>query len=477
MNTSVQKIHGGLSFKAQHFSAIKQLPLPESVTISIPDNSTVTIAAGERVLTGQPMAEACENTVMSHASLSGVVTAIDARSVTIKSDHKDEKFIYQKTPVENYQFLFQSMGLVGLGGAAFPVFEKLQKTQAGLSVDTLLINAAECDPAIYCDEALMQERAADVVKGIQIAQRATGAKNCIVGIEENKTEAIAQLRQHLPNNIQLICVPAIYPSGAEQTLFKLCTGYGGSLQNHGAICFNIATCYSMYCAAELSQPLISRIVTVVSHNQIANYELRLGTPIQHVLKLAGFAAGDRFIEGGKMMGQAIAGDQFINKHTNSLILHPEKTLEALPCIRCGACADVCPENLYPQQLHWHSHPHNTAALNELKIDRCIECACCDAVCPSHIPLASSFNNAMSIIQAEKAEQNKATLAKLRYEKRLSRLNDQSSRQRKELDKKTANLADTNKTGAAKKALIAKALTRRKNKKPSGPENNPRDASR
>ena len=321
----------------------------------------------------------------------------------------------------------------------------------------------------------MQERTAEVVKGIQIAQRATRAKNCIVGIEENKTEAITQLKQNLPDNIQLICVPAIYPSGAEQTLFKLCTGYDGSLQQNRALCFNIATCYSMYCAVELAQPLISRIVTVVSHNQAANFELRIGTSLQHLMAMTDFAAGDQFIEGGKMMGQSIGRDQFISKQTNSLILHPEKPPQALPCIRCGACADVCPENLYPQQLHWHTQPHNTAALNELKINQCIECACCDAVCPSHIPLVSSFNKASSKIQTEQAELHKAALAKLRYEKRLSRLSDQSSRQRKELDRKTAHLADTNKTDTAKKALIARALARRKNKNPAGPENNKPDA--
>ena len=178
-----------------------------------------------------------------------------------------------------------------------------------------------------------------------------------------------------------------------------------------------------------------------------------------------------------MMGRPVSKDQFIGKHTNSLILQPEELPKATPCIRCGACADVCPENLYPQQLYWHTQPHNTKALADLRLERCIECACCDAVCPSHIPLARVFNKSSLKIEAEKSEQNKAALAKQRYEKRLSRLNNQSIRQQKELDHKTANLASATKTDDAKKALIAKALTRRKNKKSLDPGNNKEDSPR
>jgi len=342
------------------------------------------------------------------------------------------------------------MGLVGLGGAAFPVFKKLQSARDAKPTSTLLINAAECDPAIYCDEALIQQCAADVAKGIQIAHQATEAKNCIVGIEENKKIAKTLLRKYLPNDIQIISVPAIYPSGAEQTLFKLCTGKNGSLQSNSAICFNVATCYAMYRAVEFSQPLISRIVTVVSSDRATNFEMRIGTPIKHLETTTDLTPDAQIIEGGRMMGQLVSKNQFIGKHTNSLILQPVKPPKTVPCIRCGACADVCPENLYPQQLYWHTQPHNTAALIGLKIDQCIECACCDMVCPSHIPLARLFNKATLKITVEKTEQDKASLAKQRYEKRMARLKDQSIRERKELDHKTANLANTNKTVDAKK---------------------------
>jgi len=453
-------IRGGLVFEPLPFGAIEKVNLPDTVTINIHNDASVAVVPGDRVLTGQPLVQT--NSVSSHASLSGVVTDVTKQTVTIKSDNRDE-FYHHNESCSDVQTLFYAMGLVGLGGAAFPVSEKL--TNAGNKVDTLLINAAECDPAIYCDEALMQEQAAEIAAGISIAQKATGAKNCIVGIEENKITAIAEMQKQLSGDIQLITVPAIYPSGAEKTLFKLCTGNEG-LRDNNSICFNVSTCYAMYQAVRHSRPLISRVVTVVSKDNIANIELRIGTPISAIEVLADRKVADQVISGGQMMGKLISKNQFIDKHTNSLILQPEIPQNAKPCIRCGACADVCPEGLYPQQLFWHTEPHNTSALTELNLDQCIECACCDAVCPSQIPLASLFHRAATTIKNQQQDQKKSETAKQRYEKRLARLNSQSTRQQKELDQKSAELEHNNKSEDAKKALIAKALKRSKKKKSS-----------
>lgn len=453
-------IRGGLVFEPSPFSAIEKAHLPDTVTINIHKDATVVVAPGDKVLTGQPLVKT--NSVSSHASLSGVVTRASNRSVTILSDNRDEWY-HQSQSRGDVETLFFAMGLVGLGGAAFPVSRKL--TSVENKIETLLINAAECDPAIYCDEALMQEHAAGIAAGISIAQKASGAKNCIVGIEENKTAAIAEMQKHLPGDIPLVTVPAIYPSGAEKTLFKLCTGKRG-LRENNSICFNVSTCYAMYQAVELSRPLISRVVTIVYENRIANIELRIGTPIHTLEALVGSKIADQVISGGQMMGKLIPKNQFTDKHTNSLILQPPPPPAAKPCIRCGACADVCPEGLYPQQLFWHTEPHNTSALTELNLDLCIECACCDAVCPSHIPLASLFHKASTTIKRHKQDQEKSETAKQRYEKRLARLNTQSTRQQKELDQKSADLENITTSEDAKKALIAKALQRSKNKKSS-----------
>jgi len=204
MTNGKHKIHGGLLFEAMPFGEIEQLPLPDTVTISIPDTAPVTVAIGERVLTGQPLTQVNENSVVSHASISGIVTAVVTDAVTISSDNRDEAYKHNNS-TNDYQSLFQTMGLVGLGGAAFPVFKKLQSARDAKPTSTLLINAAECDPAIYCDEALIQQCAADVAKGIQIAHQATEAKNCIVGMTYRsflyQPSILAELSKHFLNYV------------------------------------------------------------------------------------------------------------------------------------------------------------------------------------------------------------------------------------------------------------------------------------
>lgn len=453
------RIRGGISFTAVPFSKIEIPSLPDHVRVPV-RRDELNVKVGDTVLTGQPITTSSSAEIACHASLSGVINAITDNFVEIKSDGLDTPFVTSAINPTDYQKFFRSMGLVGLGGAAFPVDKKL----ASAPVETLLVNAAECDPAIYCDEALMQERAAEVVNGIKIAQRATNAKRCIVGIEENKVDAITAMRAHLPDHIDLVTVPAIYPSGAEKTLHYLCTGKTGALGTGNAICFNVSTCYAMYKAVEFSQPLISRIVTIVQNTSVRNIELRIGTPLSYLQQLIDAALPDEFICGGSMMGWPVTINHVIEKRTNSLLLDPATPENSLPCIRCGACADVCPESLYPQQLLWHAKPYNPQALTELNISQCIECGSCDAVCPSHIPLTGIFANAKETMRYEISAQGKADVAKFRYEKRLSRLNNQDKRQRRELDEKTAQLSDNNKAIDARKALIAKALKRNQNKK-------------
>lgn len=466
------RVRGGLHFKALPFSDIEIAPLPDTVKINVTDGTEITVGTNDNVLTGQPLTQSHTNFVSSHASISGVVTDITSNTITIKSDGIDENYHYntpQLNDSEDYQSHFRSMGLVGLGGATFPVDRKLGASKP----ETLLINAAECDPAIYCDEALMQQRAAEIIEGVKIAIIASGANRCIIGIEENKTHAIEQMKRYLPNHIQMVSVPAVYPSGAEKTLLKLCTGKAGTLKDNQTICFNVATCYSMQQSVKHLRPLTRRVVTIIENNTIRNFETRIGTPLKDLQTLLGYGLSDSIICGGQMMGWPVTSNHNIDKRTNSILLRSETHHNALPCIRCGACEDVCPESLYPQQLHWHTTPHNTPALDELKLEQCIECACCDVVCPSHIPLAKQFSQAKQTIRLEKIEQEKAALAKFRYDKHLARQNDKTVRQRKELDAKTAELADVNKSVDAKKALIAKALQRSKKRKTPTADQKPR----
>lgn len=467
-----QKIRGGLAFDASSFGNIEIAPLPNSVQIDFDKRSQIAVYVGDHVLTGQPLTLQDNQSVASHASVSGRVTAINAHTISIESDQLDSAYLYNKPNLNychDYQAFFRSMGLVGLGGAGFPVSDKLDS----IKPRTLLINAAECDPAIYCDEALMQERAAAIIKGIDIALSATGARQCIIGIEVNKTKAIEQLQKHLPNHMRMICVPAIYPSGAERTLHTLCTGKTGTLKDNKTICFNVATCYAMHRAVNHSKPVVSRIVTVVQKQGIRNLELRIGTSLQELQNILKEPLADTLICGGKMMGWQVTRDHCIDKRTNSILADNDQNHQPLPCIRCGTCEEVCPENLLPQQLFWHTRPYNTSALGELKLDQCNECGCCDAVCPSHLPLAGLFAKAKQHIHDETTAQAKAELAKHRYEKRLARQNQQAARQRRKLDAKTTFTSDKVKSEEAKKALIAKALLRKKSKNISTPDHKPR----
>lgn len=461
-----QKVRGGLQIQALPFGAIEIAPLPSVVHIPVESTAEICVNVGDVITTGQPLTHPDSHTVASHASVSGAVIGITSDTVSVRSDQLDTQHpekSHQLNNKEDYQQFFRSMGLVGLGGAAFPVDKKLNS----LEPTTLLVNAAECDPAIYCDEALMQERHLEIIQGIEIAIKATGVSQCIIGIEDNKQKAIEKMKIHLPDHIQMICVPAIYPSGAEKTLLRLCTGNSGSLKDNKTICFNVATCYAMYQAVKHSRPLISRIVTIVENNQIRNLDVRIGTPLNELLLFDDRNTTTALTCGGRMMGWPVTQDHRIDKRTNCIVLQKEKQPAVSPCIRCGACEEVCPENLLPQHLYWQTTTPDTSKLQELKLDKCIECGCCDAVCPSNIPLADLFNTAKQTIQNEKAEQRKATLAKRRYEKHLARLNEKTVRQRKELDSKTETLNTTSASDQAKKALIAKALQRSKNKASAG----------
>ena len=464
-------IKGGLAFQTMPFGAIETIPLPPTISMRIEDGATVSVNVGDQVLKGQKLTSGLTAAPAQHASTSGVVVEISDQFIAIETDGRDKASNtaddHLETPSELIE-AFNQYGLVGLGGAAFPVATKINSSNsiANRQIDTLLINAAECDPAISCDEALMQERTEQIVNGIELAITATGAHHCIVGIEENKSLAIEQLKEYLPDSITLTRVPSIYPSGAEELLYNLCTGRTGTLTENNSLCFNIATCYSMYQAIHRSEPLISRIVTVVVGDEMRNFELRIGTPIKDLTAFLNLPAQYEIISGGLMVGHKVTTTHSISKQTNSLLFRTTKQHQTTACIRCGECADVCPRELFPQQLFWHTSPHDSAALHNLRLDYCIECGCCDAVCPSHIPLTQHFIDAKATIQQQLKEKQKADVAKSRFEARQQRLQDQNHRARQQLDKKSSDLGSSKQNEQYKKDLIAKALQRTSQKNQS-----------
>ena len=427
----------------------KLLILPLLQHLGVPTEPIVSI--GERVLAGQVIARCRgenQDSLMSapiHASSSGTVLAIEAREVPhpsgltamciiIETDGKDEWIARQA--LEHYQQLDPNLvrrhiaqaGVVGLGGAGFPTHIKLKPQ----GINTLIINGAECEPYITCDDRLMQERPLDVITGAEIMRHVLGgAKRGIIAVEDNKPEAYEALQEALEHTAiqdwELIKIPTLYPSGGARQLIRILLGIeiGRSQQSSefGIVMHNIETARAVYRAVQRGRPLVSRVVTITGDGveRPQNLEVLLGTPMSELLEACGRKADlERVVMGGGMMGFALSSDEMpVIKTTNCLIAHRAASITpptpALPCIRCGACELSCPLNLLPQQLYWYARAKDFKKVQEYNIFDCIECGCCAYVCPSNLPLVDYYRYAKAEVREINQENKKAEQAKRRYE--------------------------------------------------------------
>lgn len=465
------------------------------------------VRVGERVLKGQRIGGADGNVSSAvHASTSGQVVALEMRPmphtsglsalcVIIEPDGRDEWIARQPfdhqdaTPAQIRDFL-RDAGIVGLGGAVFPSHLKLNAGKEQ-QLDTLILNGAECEPFITCDDMLMRERAAAILAGAGIMREMLGAGQVLIGIEDNKPEAIAAMevaaaaqRQADGNSpITVVPVPTLYPAGGGKQLIRVLTGievpHGQRSTDYGVQCFNVGTAYAIFEAVTLGQPLISRIVTVAGNvDRARNFEVLLGTPMRDLMALCGpLADSDRVIMGGPMMGLRMPNDAVpVVKATNCILVGSNKLFPPpppeMPCIRCGDCAKACPVDLQPFELYWFSRAKVFGKAQEYKLFDCIECGCCSYVCPSHIPLVDYYRFAKSEIWAHERDKESADAARERYEFRLLREEREKQEHAAKLAAKTA--ARREKTAAtkgdggepaaapekdAKRALIAAALER------------------
>jgi Na+-translocating ferredoxin:NAD+ oxidoreductase subunit C len=477
--------HGGVhppENKAQSTQLpIGQLGLPEKLVLPLRQHvgniPKVKVEIGEHVLKGQLIAEA-EGMVSAaiHAPTSGTITAIDDaiiphpsgladRCITITPDGKDE-WIERQTQDwktadrRNLVASLRLSGIVGLGGATFPTHVKLRADgQSG--VHTLVINAAECEPYITCDDMLMRERADEIVQGISIAQYLLGAENVLIGIEDNKPEAAAAMRAAaLDSNMQVKTVPTLYPSGDARRLVHLLLGteipHDKRSTEVGLQVFNVATVLALHRYFNHGEPAINRIVSMTGNVQKPqNFEVLFGTPLLHLVAAAGGTKPEttHYIMGGPMMGFDLPSDDVpITKAANCIIaasptlFAPPKP--AMPCIRCARCADACPVNLQPQELYWFAKADNFEKARDYKLFDCIECGACSYVCPSDIPLVQYYRYAKSEIIAVDKAQEAADLARERNDFRLARI----EREKLERAQKHAERAALQKEEAAKKAL-------------------------
>ncbi len=417
------------------------------------------VAVGEKVLKGQVIAK---NGVPIHAASSGVVTAIEKRPlpdasalsddcIVITTDGKDVAIagvppLQQPISYEQFIEMIELCGVVGLGGAGFPTALKFRHAH---KIDTLIINAVECEPYISCDDALIQQYAAEIIEGIVLIIKLLQIQHSIIALEDDKPAARQCLQQALtsPAQINVISLPNRYPTGSEKQLIQLLTGKqvpsNGIPLDIGIVCLNVATVFAIQQAVFAQQPLLERIVTITGDGvrKPQNRWVKIGTPIAELIAACGGYTdnAERLLMGGAMMGLALSDDAIpVVKTSNCIVVSSTAALKPsapqLPCIRCGACAQVCPAQLLPQQLYAYSRVENWKKLQEYQLAACIECGCCDVVCPSHIPLVAYFRASKSKIAFNQQQTAAAALAKQRYEARQQRLQQQREAQAEKVRK-------------------------------------------
>jgi len=451
--------HGGLK-TVRHKTESNQTPiqagiLPPRLTVPLRQHigaiAKPLVQPGDRVLKGQMIGQPDGYiSAAIHAPTSGVVSAVDQQPVphpsglsdlcvTIESDGEDrwidrEPVDYHRLHPSELRQTIRNAGVVGLGGAGFPSAVKLNLAGRSEPLATLMLNGAECEPWITCDDRLMRERAAEIVAGLQIMAHLLGPAEVLIGIEDDKPEAIAAMTAACAGtSYEVRPVPTRYPSGSVKQLVKLLTGretpVDGLPVDVGVQCFNVATAYTVYRAIHCGEPVISRVVTVTGQvHRPGNLEVLIGTPFAELIKqCGGYRDGvERLIMGGPMMGFALHSDEApVTKAANCLLAAGPAELAAelpvLPCIRCGACMDVCPANLLPQQLYWHARAKEFDQARDCHLFSCIECGCCSHVCPSHIPLVQYYRYAKNEIWAQEKEKQRAEQARQRHQARMERL--------------------------------------------------------
>jgi electron transport complex protein RnfC len=467
-------------------SAIEPIKLPTRLVLPLKQHigsaAISIVEVGQRVLKGELIAKGSAFiSAPLHAPTSGIISEIGealiphpsklpSPSITIKPDGKDEWIEREKISnpdeltLDTLTTIIGNAGIVGLGGATFPSSVKA----SAKNIETLILNGAECEPYITCDDRLMRERADKIINSAAIIKRVLGASECLIGIEDNKPEAIAEMQRMIDESthhgIEVVTIPTLYPSGGEKQLIQILTGKevptGSNPTEIGIVCFNVATAAAIYEAIAESRPMISRVVTISGDGieRPCNVEALLGTPINELIALAGgySNSAQKLIIGGPMMGFTVDTDQLpLTKGVNCLLAVSEKEIPTadlgMPCIRCSECANVCPCSLLPQQMYWHSRSQNLEKAEEYNLFDCIECGCCSHVCPSQIPLVQYFRSTKTAVTENHAANAKNEQARIRNEARTARLEKLEAEKREKARLKKEAMQKKKAAAAAKAA--------------------------
>ena len=388
--------------------------------------------------------------------------------------------------------------LRGLGGAGFSVQKKIESGEQ-TTIDTLVINAAECEPLMACDQALIREASPDIIRGIQQLQHHTGVARAMIGVESHRTTELKQLKDacRYAQGISVHTIEPRYPTGSEALLIRVLTGrqvpVNGLPRDCGVLCFNIATAHAFGQWKINGRPQTDRIVTVTGDAiaQPRNVRATFGTPIIDVIQAVQHSLNTQTLTdcditvGGPLTGRLLQGtDERITAKTNCLIVKRKSSpVHSRRCIRCGQCNDVCPVNLLPQQLHWYAREADSTQenLQRFHLTQCIECGCCDVVCPSLIPLTHQFRAAKLTLHEAAEKQARADLAAQRFDAREQRLARRAAEKAARIAARKAELGKTKRSGSTRHNAIQDAIERAKASRPKkrmsdSNVNNPKDGA-
>ena len=440
--TFAHGIHPDEHKEETRHAGIERLPFAPELILPLSQHfgkpSKALVHVGQEVVRGEPLAEADGfMSVPLHSPASGVIKSIELKpsargpkteAIVLKVYtgaaqrvlYGNSRDIDAMTQEELLQAI-QDSGMVGLGGAGFPSHAKL-KIPAGEKVDTLIVNGCECEPYLTTDERLMSEHPELLLQGIRIAMKASGAKRAIVGIEDNKMEAVKSLQAHYADidEIKVEAVKTKYPQGSEKLLIKVLLGRevpsGGFPYQAGAVVQNVATLAELGKLLPQTRGLIERQITITGPGikKPGNYIVPLGTPLRFILEQIGASDDSGYmIFGGPMMGSTVSSlDVPILKQVSGLLVlnqgvAQDSSHKIYPCIKCGSCLEACPVLLNPSMLGQLATKRRYDTMQEqYHLMDCFECGCCSYVCPSNIPLVQYFRIAKSINREKAMAANK-----------------------------------------------------------------------
>ena len=404
--------------KNTYLSSPAEMPPPKSVTLlcsmHIGKPAAPVVKVGDRVLVGQPVAE--QSGFISspvHASVSGTVKKIEdiltssgtyVPAITIESDGLMERHESVTPPVintrEDFISAVRASGIVGLGGAGFPTYVKLDVKEG---VDTLIINGAECEPYITSDSVTLLSRGEEIIEAIGLMKKFIGIKKVIIGIEKNKKEAILNMKKLAAgdDSITVKALPSSYPQGAEKVLIYNTTGKvvpAGKLPaDVGCIVCNCTTAAEIADYIKTGMPLVKKCVTVdggaVKSPQ--NVVVPIGTSLADVFEFCGGFSEEpeKILYGGPMMGISVPSpDSPVLKNTNAILAFGKTDATAprtTACIHCGRCVNHCPLGLVPTEIEKAYKAKSGELLEKLQVNLCMECGCCSYICPAKRPLVQT----------------------------------------------------------------------------------------